>query len=64
MTKSLQLIINFAFITLKFDEIFGEVDPLNCKSIKLMKKFGFELCNEKNSDNTIMYRLTKENKLI
>lgn len=64
MTKSLRLIIDYAFQELNFDELFGEVDPQNGKSINLMKKHGFELFDENSSGPTVIYRLTKENYLI
>jgi ribosomal-protein-alanine N-acetyltransferase len=58
MQEIIPIILDFGFIEMNLDAIEGEVDPRNIKSIKLMKKFGFDYSDE--LENTIIYSLPKE----
>jgi len=59
MQEVLPAVIKFGFETMKINSISGEVDPLNMKSIKLMKKFGF--IYKKRLENTEIYALQNRN---
>ena len=60
MSEAVRLVLDFAFNKAGFKKIEGEVAPNNLRSIKLMKKFGFNLQSTKphsESPNTIIYEL-------
>lgn len=55
MQEVLPVIIKYGFGNMKLNEIEGEVDPENLKSIKIMTKNGFVL--NRNLENTVVYSL-------
>ncbi len=62
MQEVIPIILKYGFNDMQLDVIEGEVDLENIKSIKLMKKFGFEFY--KNLESTDVYYLKNKNRTI
>ena len=57
MSEAVKKVLEYGFSDLSLNTIYGEVDPMNIPSIKLMEKYGFKL-DTKNED-TVIYKLTR-----
>jgi ribosomal-protein-alanine N-acetyltransferase len=61
MSEALQKVLEFGFSDLSLNTIYGEVDPLNIPSIKLMEKYDFKLATK--NEETVIYKLTRTNNI-